>query len=198
MRSLGTAQNMNSIQIRDVTEADFVRIVALNQAEVAHTSPMDRADIARLHDFSAYHTVITVDDVIAGFLLVMGPKSGYINDNYGWFKKHYNDFMYIDRIVLDIDYQGKQLGHALYRDLFSFAQQHGCQYVVCEYNVEPSNIPSAKFHQRLGFVEVGSQWLPGGKVAIFNDKADTAPAVQVENHGGQKKVSMQCCQLVSQ
>ncbi|WP_158770071.1 GNAT family N-acetyltransferase [Paraglaciecola sp. L1A13] len=189
---------MNNIQIRDVTDADFVHIVTLNQAEVAHTSPMNRADIAKLHDFSAYHRVIIVDDVIAGFLLVMGPKSRYINENYGWFKKHYDDFMYIDRIVLAIHYQGKQLGHALYRDLFLFAQQHGCQHVVCEYNVVPSNIPSAKFHQRLGFVEVGTQWLPVGNVATSHDKTNTAPVLQVENHGGQKKVSMQCCQLVSQ
>ncbi|WP_166423019.1 GNAT family N-acetyltransferase [Paraglaciecola sp. 20A4] len=191
---------MNNIRIREVTEADFVRIIGLNQAEVAHTSPMNLVDIAKLHGFSAYHRVITVDDAVAGFLLVMCPESEYINENYGWFKKHYDNFMYIDRIVLDIRYQGKQLGHALYRDLFSFSLLRGCQRVVCEYNVVPSNIPSAKFHQRMGFTEVGSQWLPSAQAvtADINDKENRLPALTAENHKGQKKVSMQCCHLLSQ
>ena len=73
---------MSNIEIRDVGEQDFERIVELNLAEVAHTSTMSIMDLARLDAISAYHRVIMVGDIIAGFLLAMGPKSRYINENY--------------------------------------------------------------------------------------------------------------------
>jgi predicted GNAT superfamily acetyltransferase len=181
---------MSNIEITDVSEQDFERIVELNLAEVAHTSTMSLEDIARLHAISAYHRVIMVDDIIAGFLLVMGPKSPYINDNYAWFKVHYPSYMYIDRVVLDAEYQGKQLGQLLYLDLFSWAQEQNVNHVVCEYNVMPPNLPSAKFHQRLGFNEVGFQWLPLNKSSTAILTPDDE--INVKTH---KKVSMQCCDL---
>ncbi|GAC32799.1 GNAT family N-acetyltransferase [Paraglaciecola polaris] len=194
---------MSDIEIRNATVSDFMRIVELNQAEVAHTSQMDFAALSKLHSLAAYHRVIEIDGVIAGFLLVMGPDSQYINDNYDWFKKHHANFMYIDRIVLSHEYQGKQLGQGLYYDLFAFSKQQGIEQVVCEYNVEPPNLPSAKFHQRLGFSEVGSQWLPLNKFSANEGIVQPMDNSVSENYRVQdlsetldrsthKKVSMQC------
>ncbi|QHJ10309.1 hypothetical protein FX988_00521 [Paraglaciecola mesophila] len=181
---------MIDVYVRDATEYDFRRVVELNLAEVAHTSAMNMADVARLHSLSAYHRVLVVEESVAGFLLVMGPNSDYINDNYVWFKHHLANYMYIDRIVLDARYQGRQLGSVLYQDLFTWSKAKGVYHVVCEYNLEPLNQPSAKFHQRLGFKQLGYQWLPLNKsssLAAFDNKK-----VSVLTH---KKVSMQCCDL---
>lgn len=181
---------MSDIYTRDATEDDFERVVELNLAEVAHTSAMNKADVAKLHSLSAYHRVLVVEDTVAGFLLVMGPSSDYINENYVWFKHHLTNYMYIDRIVLDARYQGRQLGTVLYQDLFTWSKAQGVHHVVCEYNLIPPNLPSAKFHQRLGFKELGYQWLPLNKsssLAVFDNKR-----VSARTH---KKVSMQCCDL---
>ncbi len=183
---------MSDIYVRDATEHDFERVVELNLAEVAHTSAMNQDDVAKLHSLSAYHRVLVVEGTVAGFLLVMGPNSHYINENYAWFKNHLANYMYIDRIVLDARYQGRQLGTVLYQDLFTWSKAQGVNHVVCEYNLVPPNPPSAKFHQRLGFKELGYQWLLLNKspsVAVFDH---AGVSVSARTH---KKVSMQCCDL---
>lgn len=52
---------MCDIALRNVDDADFGAVVALNTAEVMHTSPMDEARLRHLDRLSAYHKVVTVD-----------------------------------------------------------------------------------------------------------------------------------------
>ena len=47
------------------------------------------------------------------------------------------------------------LGPQLYNDLGVFATGIGLKQLVCEYNIQPMNEISKKFHQRYGFTEIG-------------------------------------------
>jgi predicted GNAT superfamily acetyltransferase len=154
---------MSEIIIRNAEPADFATITALNEAAVQHTSAMDVQRLQNLYALSSYHKVVTVDGVVAGFLLAMREKAAYPNDNYGFFAARYETFVYIDRIVIAPDFTGLKLGSMLYRDLFNYARQNAVPAVTCEYNIEPPNEPSRRFHDKFGFKQVGSQWLDGGK-----------------------------------
>ena len=153
---------MKHIAIRDANEMDFVAVVALNAAEVQHTSPMDEARLRQLDGLSSYHKVATVDGAVAAFLLVMQDGCGYANENFEWFAARYDTFLYVDRIVVGSDFHGLRLGTLLYQDLFEHARARGIATVACEYNLVPPNEPSRRFHDKFGFHEVGSQWLGGG------------------------------------
>jgi predicted GNAT superfamily acetyltransferase len=48
--------------------------------------------------------------------------------------------------------------------VFEFAATHSVGLVTCEYDVEPPNPASERFHARFGFREVGRQRLDGGKL----------------------------------
>lgn len=148
--------------LRDAVAGDVDAIVALNAADVAHTSAMDAARLRDLDALAAYHRVATVDGEVAGFLLAMAEDSGYANDNFGWFAARWRGFVYVDRIVVDGRHRGLGLGSRLYADLFAFARARGAARIACEYNVTPPNEPSRRFHDRFGFHEVGRQWLDGG------------------------------------
>lgn len=149
-------------RIRATTEADLPAILRLN-AEWQHvTSPLDGAALAHLHAHAAYHRVAEVDGEVVAFLLAFGPDVPYDSPNYRWFEANSAEFLYIDRVVVAGDHQRGGFGEKLYRDLEEYARTSGAGRLVCEVDIEPLNAASDAFHRRRGFVEVGTQWLPGG------------------------------------
>lgn len=164
---------MTDIAIRDAAEADFEAVIALNLAEVKHTSPMDEARLHHLHGIANYHKVATVDGKVAAFLLAMKDGCGYVNENFEWFAMHFTTFLYVDRIVVGDKCQGLGLGTLLYKDMFNHARCNGVATVACEYNIVPPNEPSRAFHDKFGFHEVGSQWLGNGAKQVSLQVAET-------------------------
>jgi len=154
---------MLSPAIRPALPDDFAAIESLNHSVANLTSPMDVARIQLLHGMSSYHRVIARDSQLVGFLLVLGPDCGYDSVNYQWFSQRYNDFAYIDRIVVRDSFRGQGLGTILYNDLFTWAHNQKIRNIVCEYNVEPLNEVSQKFHRVLGFQEVSRETIGQAK-----------------------------------
>jgi predicted GNAT superfamily acetyltransferase len=161
------------VGIRDATRDDYEVILALNLADVAHTSPMDSARLSALDGLSCYHRVACIDGQVAGFLLAMRSGTPYENDNFGWFTRKYASFVYVDRVVVSIAARGRRLGSLLYEDLFSWARQNGIPLVTCEYNVVPPNEPSRLFHEKFGFREQGTQWLANRTKQVSLQTAET-------------------------
>lgn len=149
------------MHIRDALPADHPAILALNLESEALLSPMDARRLAHLDAQAAYHRVAVDDEGnIAAFLLAFREGVDYDSPNYLWFAQRYPHFLYVDRVVVDGNVQGRGLGALLYRDLFVFAAVHGVDTIACEYYSKPPNAASAAFHARFGFREVGRQWLP--------------------------------------
>lgn len=170
---------MDDPVIRDATTADFPRIVALNAAEVAHTSVMDAARLAALYDAACLHRVAEVDGGVAAFLLAFRDGAHYPNPNFDWFAARYPSFVYVDRVVVDARFNGRGIGSLLYRDLFDHARRTGAPVVTCEFNVVPPNEASARFHARRGFAEVGRQWLDQGRKQVSLQAAPTEQSHEI-------------------
>lgn len=154
------------MQIRDAVDADFERILALNESEVAQTSPMDRSRLVQLDRLAALHWVAQLDGQVVAFLLAMREGAAYDSENYRWFAARYAHFLYIDRIVVDAAHAGQGIGAQLYRRLFDQARASGVAQIACEYNLEPPNPASRAFHARFGFAEVGRQQVAGGRKTV--------------------------------
>ena len=118
---------------------------------------MDLERLQHLDRLACYHRVAILEGKPAGFLLAMDESAPYENDNHGWFAARYPSFVYVDRIVVSAEFSGRQVGSALYADLFSFARARQAAAVVCEYNLDPPNLPSQAFHRKWGFQQVGTQ-----------------------------------------
>lgn len=165
---------MSHFLIRDAIDADFDRIVELNAAVVRETSAMDIARLRQLHALAFHHRVAVVNGEIAGFLLAMRDGAAYANDNFDWFSARYPQFVYVDRIVVDAAISGKGIGRRLYDDLFDRARQLSIGIIACEYNLEPPNPASKRFHDRFGFTEVGRQHVAGGTKLVSLQIADVS------------------------
>lgn len=164
------------MQIRPATAADFPAILHLNQESVHFLSPLDAARLAQLHVQAACHRVLLSEGQVAGFLLAFAAGAAYDSVNYQWFAARYQDFLYIDRVVIAAHLQGQGLGRLLYQDLFVFAQAQAYSRVTCEFDVEPPNPASARFHQSFGFREVGSQLVAGGNKRVSLQAANLLDA----------------------
>lgn len=164
---------MNLVSLRPATEIDFALILQLNDAEVAHTSPMDLDRLRYLDNISCFHKVACVDGQVGAFLLAMRHDAHYINDNFAWFASRHSAFVYVDRIVVSAALSRNKLGSLLYTDLFAFARANHLPLVTCEYNIIPANEPSRRFHDKFGFEEIGTQWVSNRTKLVSMQAAKT-------------------------
>jgi uncharacterized protein len=151
---------------RDATPKDFPAILELNAASVHFLSPLDAAKLRRLHAQAAYHRVVELQGRVVAFLLAFRQGAPYDSPNYLWFTQHYPVFLYIDRVVVDHAARGLGLGIQLYDDILAFAKHAGIARLTCEFDLDPPNPVSARFHQRYAFREVGRQWVGAGKKQV--------------------------------
>lgn len=163
---------MKRVLLRNACADDFGSIVELNEREVQQTSPMDLARLRELAQMSSYHTVAVVDGCVAAFLLAMREDAPYLNDNYAWFAARFGQFIYVDRIVVGSDFAGLKIGSRLYEDLFDYARSQGIKAITCEYNIDPPNPASRRFHDKFGFKELGRHWVAHGTKLVSLQAAE--------------------------
>jgi predicted GNAT superfamily acetyltransferase len=155
-----------SLKIRDVRINDLNDLLELNQSNLPHVGSISMSDMAHLHSLAVYFRVAEFEGQTAGFLIVFDPQADYNSLNFQWFKKRYNAFVYIDRIVVAADWRRKSIAFWLYQDLEQFAAQRNIPIMTCEYNLRPENEISRQFHQKYGFKEVGTQKTENGKKTV--------------------------------
>ena len=150
--------------IRSACPDDFQSILALNEAVVELTAPMDRERLTLLDELSAYHRVYADGGQVLAFLLVFREGSAYDSVNYRWFSKRLKDFLYIDRIVVSEEARSLGIGQRFYSEIERWSRQNRLAWLAAEVDIEPPNSASLKFHERQNFVEVGRQRIAGDKV----------------------------------
>jgi predicted GNAT superfamily acetyltransferase len=133
---------------------------------VQYLSPLTPESLQWLHDAAAYHRVVVDGGEIAAFLLALREGSMYESLNYRWFARHYDRFLYIDRVVVASQSRGTGIGRLLYADVFAIAGRSQVAHVTCEYDIDPPNEASRRFHEGLRFREVGTQSVAAGKKRV--------------------------------
>ena len=157
--------------IRDATADDFAAILALNAESERFLSPLAAARLQHLHAQAAYHRVVELDAAVVAFLLAFREDAEYDSPNFRWFVRQFPQFLYIDRVVVATAAQGRGLGARLYDDIIAFAAARGVTPLTCEFDLDPPNPASERFHGRYGFREVGRQRLANGKQVSLQARA---------------------------
>ncbi|OPZ14142.1 MAG: Acetyltransferase (GNAT) family protein [Alphaproteobacteria bacterium ADurb.BinA280] len=162
------------MHLRPAVRTDHDAILALNEASVHFLSPLDLARLRALDAEAAWHQVIEREGEVLGFVLAFREGAHYDSLNYRWFSERYARFLYIDRVVVSSAARGMGLGRLLYGGVFAYAQQHQIPWVACEYDIDPPNPASARFHTAFGFSEVGRQAVADGKKRVSLQAAKIA------------------------
>ncbi|NQW08491.1 MAG: GNAT family N-acetyltransferase [Alphaproteobacteria bacterium] len=157
---------MTAKTIRAIIAADLEHLRRLNNDAVPAVNALDPPALADLVRMAHSARVVEHQGRAAGFLLALGPGTGYDSLNYRWFEQRYDGFLYIDRVVIDPAIRGAGLGTALYQDLIRQAQASGVPRLTCEVNLRPPNPRSMRFHLGLGFAPVGTQDTEGARKRV--------------------------------
>lgn len=139
----------------------FKAVLELNNAAIPAVNALDLSELEQLAAQSCYFRVACSDEQVLGFLLMLAPGAIYKSLNYAWFSKKFDDFAYVDRIVIDPSIAGQGVGRKFYTDAVN-ELKHNFRRITCEVNIKPPNPISLAFHAALGFEEVGQQDTEGG------------------------------------
>jgi uncharacterized protein len=158
------------MRIRDLTVADLAEVVTLNNANTPAVNAKTLQQLSVMLaestiSLGAFDDVEDVDDGLLGFLITFPPGTSYESLNYAWFSANYDEFAYMDRIVVAPEARGQSIGAALYGVLFERLGS-SVPLVGIDVNLRPPNEGSIRFHQRLGFVEVAQQQTDGGNKTV--------------------------------
>ncbi len=158
--------------VRDLRADEQGAALAINEANTPAVGSLDGERLQRLVAQCSIALAADVGGELAGFCLVLAPGADYGSVNYRWFTARYDDFAYLDRVAVDQRQRDRGIGTALYAEV---DRRTTARWFLLEVNLRPRNDGSMRFHQRLGFVEVGQQETPyGARVSML--AKDLAPA----------------------
>ncbi len=156
-----------AVTLRPIEPADREQVLRINADHVELLSPLDDERLTLLQRLADRADVIDVDGAFAGFVVTFGPGSDYDSDNYRWHVERFGSrFYYLDRVVVAPALRRSGAARAVYDELESLAAPYG--RMVLEVNVEPPNLPSLRFHEGRGYVEVGRFGPHGHVVAMMS------------------------------
>lgn len=167
-----------SLILRDIEAEDLDAVLALNNLAGPGIVPIDRDRMRQLYEVARYFRVARHDGELAGFQVALSPEARYDSPNFLWFREHFADFLYIDRIVIDSRFRRHGIGRVFYADVLSFAEVR-YPLLTCEVFIEPRDDVSLVFFGTSGFHEVGQQVLPNGRrVSLMVKEMKAYPFVQ--------------------
>lgn len=163
-----TSSSQPTAAIRSFQPGDLNHLLPLNTAAVPAVNELTAEEMLDLINQALICLVAEVNGTPAGFLLCIGDGTDYSSLNYKWLSEKVSNFAYTDRICVDESRRGLKIGEKLYRALFEHFEDTGRSF-VCEVNSRPPNPGSLRFHQRLGFEEIGTAD-HGEKAVVFLKK----------------------------
>jgi uncharacterized protein len=151
-----------AIVLRDVCATDFDAVLALNNAAGAGILPIDSQRLRRLFAVARYFRVAELDGHLAGFLIGLTPEADYDSPNFRWFRNQFQQFFYIDRVVVAGAYRRHGIGRVLFADMMSFAELR-TPLLTSEVFIRPADDVSQVFFLSQGFEEAGQLDLDQGR-----------------------------------
>ena len=145
--------------VRNIEIADLPRVLEINNANTPGVSELTFTELETDLENSLHALAIDNEQgEVCAFCITFDPGTPDAGDNHRWFAERYESFVYLDRIAIDSNHQNRGLGALLYRSVERHmidSAEHAL--LCCEVNLEPPNPGSLRFHQRIGFAEVGQR-----------------------------------------
>ena len=151
-----------SLILRDIEAEDLDAVWALNNSAGCSIVPIDRERMRQLFEVARYFRVAHYNGELAGFQIALSPEARYDSPNFLWFREHFADFLYIDRLVIDSRFRRHGIGRVFYADVLSFAEVR-YPILTCEVFIEPRDDVALVFFGTNGFQEVGQQVLSNSR-----------------------------------
>lgn len=161
-----------TFEIRSVQPADFQVLMTLNNSNMPHVNNLQPRQVEWLAKVACSFPVAYAKGQLAGFLVALPRGLEYGSLNYQYFMQRYQEFTYIDRLVVATPHRRQGLAQQLYQHFFGAVPS---RVIACEVNIDPPNPGSMALHEKLGFRQVGKQFTEGGSKQVSLMIKEAAP-----------------------
>lgn len=168
--SIAHAVTVRSVEIRELASTDLSAVLALNNVAVPAVNPHDANSLEALVDTADRCWVVDDAGTLGGLLVSFAPGADYASRNYSWLSERYDNFGYVDRIVVAATHRRLGVAGRLYNTLAHHAASHGRDRLLCEVNLDPPNPQSIAFHTATGWVPIADLEHEPGKVVRFFER----------------------------
>lgn len=158
------------MQIRDLAPTDLSAVLRLNEAALPAVNSHDLDSLALLVSQADRSWVLDDDGTLAGLLISFAPGAPYASRHYRWFQERFDEFRYVDRIIISPTHQHRGLGSKLYDALEQHAAAQDAKRLLCEVNLLPPNPQSIAFHDRSGWTMISDRALGPDNVVRYFEK----------------------------
>jgi uncharacterized protein len=134
-------------------------LLEINNAAVPDVGVLDEAKARWLTHHVMMPGLALLDGRPVGLVVVLSDRCSYNSDYYRWFTERYDNFLYVDRVVIKAEARGQGIGKQLYKSIEAMANELKLA-IASDVYCEPPNTPSLHFHHKMGFQEVGQQPFP--------------------------------------
>ena len=156
---------MDNIIFSKIDETNIEGCFNLNQDNVPEVGSTSIEEFNNLVQNSDFNLCATFEEKIVGFLISFQDTSKtksfmykIKHKNFNEFKNRINNFMYIDRIAIDVDYRNNGLATIFYEHLLEHCLEVDVENLSAEINLLPTkNEPSLKFHEKLQFIQIDTK-----------------------------------------
>jgi hypothetical protein len=159
------------VVFRPAQPVDSEAILAINQAGYPGVVRLTPVELTTLLATAPFFYVAQTAAPVIGYLIAFSAQDAYDGVEFGWFRQHYSDFLYIDQLAVAEPARRARVGMQFYQWAQQVARQHGLSSLVCEVNLEPPNPISLKFHAHHGFIKVGTMATPDGRRVSLQRKS---------------------------
>lgn len=143
------------MEFKVLQDEDIPSIWKINEEGLPGTGEISKEALNQLIDISELSLGAFEESKLLGFVICLLPNKKYGSENYAWFNKKYEKFLYVDRIAVSRKYRNKEIGSKLYKKVITHANNIDLK-IAAEVSLNPPNPGSMRFHYRHGFIEVGT------------------------------------------
>ena len=136
---------------------EALAITASGFLDIAHASDIDEAYIE--------------GQVVRAFALAISAGQALDHVAYQWCMTRFENFVYWDRMVVDIRLRRRGIGSDLFAALLSKARAQHIEMLLCQVHDRPTNKVGHLFVQSLGFDPIESVMLPSREIVTMYQRS---------------------------
>ncbi|HEY7782242.1 MAG TPA: GNAT family N-acetyltransferase [Ktedonobacterales bacterium] len=155
------------ITIRRARPEDTAAIGAINAAGQPGVAPLTPVEMAAIAAGTLRCWVADDSAAVLGYLIAYAAGDAYDGEEFAWFGRRYPALLYVDQIAVAPAGRRRGIGSALYAAARAAAVAEGHAAFTCEVNLDPPNPISPRFHDQLGFHEVGVLRTADGRTVVL-------------------------------
>lgn len=145
---------LGGVTVRGAEAVDIPALLKINAQSTPGVSALDEQALKGVRAVASYVQVALVGDQVVGYIIGYRHDVPYDGEEYGWFRRHYPTFLYVDQVAVLGSLRRCGIGAHLYRAAEQWALAHGIPMLTCEVNLDPPNPGSLRFHRREGYLPV--------------------------------------------